>query len=311
MTVAALPPKGESTRDVGGRRLLGSFVRRREGAIGSLILLMWLIVAIFPDQLVGPLQRAIDATGHSLEGPTAAHLLGTDEIGRDVLNLVVHGARISITVAILATVVTVVIGTVIGIVAGYFGGTVDMLLMRATDFFFVMPPFVLALAVTPVALKIVGSRGAILGFRASLFVMIAVIGLTSWAYLARVVRSQTLSLRERTFVDRAKVAGAGSLSIMRRHILPNVVPQIFAISTLTVAGAITTETALSFIGLGDPLQPSWGELLALAQQAGAASVGAWWYSASSGLCVLLLVVGFVLIGSALDESLNPRGRVIP
>ncbi|AZO34160.1 MAG: ABC transporter permease subunit [Mesorhizobium sp.] len=278
--------------------------------LGLSCLLFFLVLASVPNILVGPLETVATAAGDFLASPSSQHLLGTDEVGRDVLNLVVHGARISLTIALLATVISLIVGTTVGMTAGYFGGWVDVWLMRLTDFFFVVPSFVLALVITPVLLEVMG-RGEILGFRPSIFVIIVVIGMTSWAFVARIVRSQTLSLKERTFVDRARVAGSSNLSIMLRHILPNLVPQIAANGALVVAGAIYVETSLSFLGLGDPLQPSWGTLLSLAQRAGAASAGAWWYLGAPGLCALTVSLSFVLIGNALDDTFNPRRRVIP
>ncbi|TIN16807.1 MAG: ABC transporter permease, partial [Mesorhizobium sp.] len=249
-------------------------------------LTFFLVLAAIPGPLVGPLETAATASGDFLTSPDTQHLLGSDEAGRDVLNLVVHGARISLTIALIATMISLVVGTTVGITSGYFGGRVDTWLMRITDFFFIVPAFVLALVIAPVFVEVVGRGREILGFRTSLFVIVVVIGLTSWSFVARIVRSQTLSLRERPFVDRARVAGASDLGIMIRHLLPNLVPQIAANGALVVAGAIYTETALSFIGLGDPLQPSWGTLLSLAQRAGAASAGAWWYLGAPGVCVL-------------------------
>ncbi|CCV09259.1 ABC transporter, permease [Mesorhizobium metallidurans STM 2683] len=291
------------------------FLRRFLGyggaQVGLVCLMFFLIVAAVPGILVGPLQTAINATGDFLVPPSSQHLLGTDEVGRDVLNLVVHGARISLTIALLATVISLVLGTTIGMTAGYYGGRADVWLMRLTDFFFVMPSFVLALVITPVVLEVMGRGGEILGLRPSLFVIIVVIGMTSWAFVARIVRSQTLSLKERTFIDRARIAGSSNLSIMVRHLLPNLVPQIGANGALVVAGAIYVETSLSFLGLGDPLQPSWGTLLSLAQRAGAASAGAWWCLGAPGVCVLMVSLSFVLIGNALDDTFNPRRRVIP
>ncbi|WP_419695959.1 ABC transporter permease [Mesorhizobium muleiense] len=279
--------------------------------LGLLCLVFFLVLTAVPNILVGPLETVATATGDFLAPPQSQHLLGTDEVGRDVLNLVVHGARISLTIALLATVISLVVGTTIGITAGYYGGRVDVWLMRLTDFFFVMPSFVLALVITPVFLEVMGRGGEILGFRPSLLVILVVIGMTSWAFVARIVRSQTLSLKERTFIDRARVAGSSNFSIMVRHILPNLVPQIAANGALVVAGAIYVETSLSFLGLGDPLQPSWGTLLSLAQRAGAASTGAWWYLGAPGLCALAVSLSFVLIGNALDDTFNPRQRVIP
>ncbi|WP_018240951.1 ABC transporter permease [Ensifer sp. BR816] len=296
-------------------RAIKGFLRQLLGhggaQLGLVCLVFFVAVAAMPNILVGPLQTAITATGDFLAPPSGQHLLGTDDVGRDVLNLVAHGARISLTIALLATVISLIVGTIVGITAGYFGGWVDVWLMRLTDFFFVVPSFVLALVITPVVLEVMGRGGEILGFRPSLFVIIVVIGLTSWAFIARVIRSQTLSLKERTFVDRARIAGSSDTSIMVRHILPNLVPQIAANGALVVANAIYIETSLSFLGLGDPLQPSWGTLLSLAQRAGAASVGAWWYLGAPGICVLMVSLAFVLIGNALDDTFNPRRRVIP
>ncbi|MER9573979.1 ABC transporter permease [Mesorhizobium opportunistum] len=296
-------------------RAIKGFLRKFLGyggaQLGLLCLVFFLGLAAVPNAVVGPLETAGTASGDFLAPPQSQHLLGTDEVGRDVLNLVVHGARISLTIALLATVISLVVGTTIGMTAGYYGGRVDVWLMRLTDFFFVMPSFVLALVITPVFLQVMGRGGEILGFRPSLFVIIVVIGMTSWAFVTRIVRSQTLSLKERTFVDRARVAGSSNFSIMIRHILPNLVPQIAANGALVVAGAIYVETSLSFLGLGDPLQPSWGTLLSLAQRAGAASAGAWWYLGAPGLCVIAVSLSFVLIGNALDDTFNPRHRVIP
>ncbi|RUU03478.1 ABC transporter permease [Mesorhizobium sp. USDA-HM6] len=301
-------PRGRSQAIKGFLRQLLSYAGAQAGLV---CLVFFVVVAAVPNILVGPLQTAINATGDFLAPPTVQHLLGTDEVGRDMLNLVVHGARISLTIALLATLISLIVGTTVGMTAGYFGGWVDVWLMRLTDFFFVMPSFVLALVITPVVLEVMGRGGDILGFRPSLFVILVVIGLTSWSFVARIVRSQTLSLKERTFIDRARVVGSSNLSIMVRHILPNLVPQIAANGALVVAGAIYVETSLSFLGLGDPLQPSWGTLLSLAQRAGAASAGAWWYLGAPGVCVLSVSLSFVMIGNALDDTFNPRRRVIP
>ncbi|RUV68585.1 ABC transporter permease [Mesorhizobium sp. M5C.F.Cr.IN.023.01.1.1] len=299
----------------GRARAIKGFLRKFLGyggaQLGLSCLVFFLVLAAVPNILVGPLETVATATGDFLAPPQSQHLLGTDEVGRDVLNLVVHGARISLVIALLATVISLVVGTTIGMTAGYYAGRVDVWLMRLTDFFFVMPSFVLALVITPVVLEVMGRGREILGFRPSLFVILVVIGMTSWAFVARIVRSQTLSLKERTFIDRARVVGSSSFSIMVRHILPNLVPQIAANGALVVAGAIYVETSLSFLGLGDPLQPSWGTLLALAQRAGAASAGAWWYLGAPGVCVLTVSLSFVLIGNALDDTFNPRRRVIP
>ena len=288
------------------REFLGRYAQRKDGVVGAVILLVFAVLALAPQLFVGPLQTVTTATGASLDPPSAAHLFGTDEVGRDMLNLTVHGARISMTIGLLATLITIFFGAVIGIVSGYVGGRSDQVLMRLTDFFLVLPTFVLAIVLAPIILDIVGTDAELFGIRATLLVIIVVIGLTSWASMARIIRSQTLSVKERMFVDRARVIGGSRAHIMRRHILPNVVNLIVANAVLTFAGAIFTETTLSFIGLGDPFQPSWGQLLNAAQEAGAPGLGAWWYIVPPAVCVVVVILAFTLVGNALDEVLNPK-----
>jgi peptide/nickel transport system permease protein len=290
-----------------GMRTFGRrFLRRSDGVAGAVILLVFAVLAIAPQFFVGPLETVTRATGAPLEPPSSAHLFGTDELRRDLLNLTVHGARISMTIGFLATIITIVVGSVIGIVAGFVGGRTDNVLMRFTDFFLVLPTFVLAIILAPVILDVVGVEAEFFGIRATLLVIVTVIGVTSWATTARIIRSQTLSIRERMFVDRARVIGGGAAHIMRRHILPNVVNLIVANTVLTFAGAVFTETTLSFIGLGDPFQPSWGQLLHAAQASGAPGLGAWWYIAPPAACVVLVILAFTLVGNALDDILNPK-----
>ena len=293
--------RGRAARSFGRR-----FLRRADGVVGLAILLLFTVLAIVPQLFVGPLETATTATGSSLLAPSSVHVFGTDELGRDLLNLTVHGARISMTIGLLATVITIVVGAIIGIVAGFIGGWTDTVLMRLTDFFLVLPTFVLAIILAPVILDVIGVEAELFGIRATLLVIIVVIGVTSWATTARIIRSQTLSIRERMFVDRARVIGGGSGHIMRRHILPNVVNLIVANTVLTFAGAVFTETTLSFIGLGDPFQPSWGQILNAAQSAGAPGLGAWWYIAPPAVCVVLVILAFTLVGNALDDILNPK-----
>ena len=314
MTAAALSKgslRGERwrrrARDLAGfgRR----FLRRRDGVIGLALLVLFVVLALAPSLFVGPLETVTTASGDALTAPGAGHPLGTDNLGRDMLNLTVHGSRISMTIGLLATVVTILLGVVIGIVAGYAGGATDTVLMRITDFFLVLPTFVLALILAPIVLDLIGSDAEVFGIRATLFVTVVVIGITSWASTARIIRSQTLSLKERAFVSRARVIGAGGGHIMIRHILPNVLNLIVANTVLTFAGAVLTETTLAFVGLGDPLDPSWGQILNAAESSGAPGLGAWWFIAPPATCVVLVVLGFTLVGGALDELLNPRHRI--
>ena len=288
------------------RQFARNFGRRRDGIVGLIVLAAFGVLAVAPQLIVGPLETATSATGSSLQAPGAGHPFGTDELGRDMLNLTVHGARISMTIGFLATVITILFGAVIGIVAGYTGGRTDAILMRLTDFFLVLPTFVLAIILAPIILDGIGPDAELFGIRATLLVIVIVIGLTSWATTARIIRSQVLSVKERMFVDRARVIGSGPGRIMRRHIFPNVVNLIVAQTVLTFATAVFTETTLSFIGLGDPFQPSWGEILNAAQSSGAPGLGAWWYIAPPAACVVLVVLGFTLVGNALDDVLNPK-----
>jgi peptide/nickel transport system permease protein len=303
--------RGESLRlrIRSARSFVRQFARRPAGVVATVVLVIFAALAITPELFVGPLQTVITAPGAHIEPPSIAFPLGTDSLGRSVVNLTVWGTRVSMIIGLLATVITIVLGALIGIVSGYIGGWVDALLMRITDMFLVLPTFVLALILAPIILEIVGSEAEIFGIRMTLIVIVVVIGLTSWASTARVIRSQVLSLKQRAFVDRARVIGSGGAHIMRRHLLPNVMNLLIANTVLTFAGAVLTETTLSFIGLGDPFQPSWGQILNDAQVGGAPSLGAWWWVLGPAACIVLVVLAFTLVGDALDEILNPTHRI--
>jgi peptide/nickel transport system permease protein len=305
MPIAIEAPLERRARFDLGRELL----RQPSGLIGISILSIFSVLAVVPELLVGPLQTAVTATGPRLAAPSAAYPLGTDELGRSMLNLVIHATRVSMIIGLLATVVTVAVGVVLGIVSGYVGGRFDAVTMRIADFFLVLPTFVLAIILTAIIRDVIGTGSReFLGIRLSLMVIVVVIGITSWSSTARIIRGQTMSLKERAFVDRARAIGAGGGHIMRRHILPNVMNLIIANAVLTFAGAILTETTLSFVGLGDPFQPSWGQLLDASQGAGAPTLGAWWYFVPAGAAVVLVVFAFTLVGNAVDEITNPRRR---
>lgn len=304
----AIPPASRNAqggRTVAIRRLL----RRPDALVGGTLMLLFTVGALIPGLLVGDLETAITATGPRLSPPSVAFPLGTDELGRSLWNLTVHATRISMVIGMLATVVTVVFGVVVGIVAGFIGGRVDAVFMRLADFFLVIPTFVLAIILTSLIRDVLGTGSSeVFGIRLGLLVIVVVIGFTSWSSTARIIRSETLSIKERAFVDRARVIGAGRGHIMRRHILPNVINLIVANAVLVFAGAVLTETTLSFVGLGDPFQPSWGQLLDAAREVGAPGLGAWWYFVPPGLCIVLVVFAFTLVGGALDDVLNPRRR---
>ncbi|WP_107248070.1 ABC transporter permease, partial [Carbonactinospora thermoautotrophica] len=226
-------------------------------------------------------------------GPSADHPLGTDENGRSVALLTLWGARVSLLVGFLATLLSVGIGTVVGVGAGHFRGWLSVVLMRLTDWFLVLPSLVLAIALATVL-----QRG--------LFTIALAIGVTTWPTTARLVRAQTLGVEARPYIERARVLGAGHWHVMTRHVLPNVLPLVLANTTLTVAGAVISESTLSFLGLGDPTRVSWGSMLQFAFSSGAITRGAWWYLLAPGLAILLVVLAFTLCGRALEAVLDPR-----
>jgi peptide/nickel transport system permease protein len=272
------------------------FARNKMGVAGLAILTVFVVLALFADVLVPEARLSVtEAPGAPLQPPSSQFWLGTDELGRSVLDLVIQGSQISLLVGFLATAISMLIGALVGISAGYFGGRTGVVLMRLTDWFLVIPFLPLAIVLA-----------AILG--RSLFVIALVIGIVTWPGTARVVRSQVLTLKERPYVERARALGASHRQIIARHILPNVFPLIFANTILVVAVAILTETTLSFLGLGDPFSVSWGSILESAFAEGAISLGAWWYLVPPGLCIVLVVLGFTMCGYAFDEILDPRLR---
>lgn len=262
--------------------------------IGMFIIAFFILIAVI-GPIIMPFKTTDIASSRSeiFNPPSWEHLLGTDNLGRDVLAYLMSGARSSLFVGITATIISMLLGTLIGITAGYMGGWVDNLLMRITDFFLVLPwlPFCMVLA-------------AILGN--SMWNIILVIGLTGWAGTARVIRAQTLSVKEQQYVERTVSIGANKCHIMMRHILPNVFPLVFSESILIISSSILTETSLAFLGLGDPTNPSWGTMLNDAYSTGAMTNGAWWYFITPGICVILVALGFTLMGYAFDEILNPK-----
>lgn len=225
--------------------------------------------------------------------PSPAHLFGTDDAGGDVFTNFVYGARVSLLVGFFASFIAVAIGGVLGLVAGYSGGATENVLMRFTDIMLVIPD--LPLAVVIVALT-----------RPSLGNIILVIGLLGWTSTARIVRSQTLSVKQRKFVIRARAVGAGRSYIIRRHILPLVLPLLVVNTVLVISVAILNESTLSFLGLGDPTTLSWGQMLNFAFTRGAMSAGAWWALVAPGLGIVWVVLACTLLGQGLEQALNPR-----
>ncbi|MEP6814797.1 MAG: ABC transporter permease [Marmoricola sp.] len=285
-----------SRRATSARRTWRLFRANRPGMVGLVMLLGFVLVALLAPVLAnGDGLEVTKATGGVLEAPTRHYLLGTDDNGRSVLTLLIWGSRISLLVGMLATLISMVIGTLVGLMSGFFEGWPAAVLFRLTEWFLVLPFLPLAIVLASVLGR-------------SLLNIAVVIGVTSWPGTALLIRSQTLSIKERPYLERARVLGAGRWQQMRRHVLPNVMPMVFANTTLTVAIAILSETTLSFLGLGDPTRVSWGSMLENAFAVGAITTGAWWFIVPPGVCVVLVVLSFTLVGQALEEVLNPRLR---
>jgi len=263
------------------------------GLIGLAILIVFMLIA-----LVTPLVIKFDKNAFSTNyfaPPSKEHWLGTDDVGRDVFAELMYGSRISLLVGITASAISVLIGGAIGIFAGFYGRYTDEGLMRFTDIFLVIPqlPFMMLIA-------------ALAG--PSLINIIVVIGVLSWPSTARIVRSLVISIKERTFIERARAIGSSEAHIIRKHILPNTIPLMFANTVLIIAVAILTESTLAFLGLGDPLVISWGSMLHYAFVSLAMTNGAWWYFVPPGFCIAFVVLGFTFFGYAMDEILNPKLR---
>jgi len=272
------------------RDFLRRLARNRLAVAGGVVVACLFVVAATPWAFSRHDPNRIDIL-KILSPPSAEHPLGTDELGRDVLSRMVHGARISMEVGFVATGIATGIGLVIGLLAGFYGRWVDAVLMRFVDVMLCFPSFFLILAVI-----------AFLG--PSILNIMAVIGFTSWMGAARLVRAETLSLKERDFVAAAKAQGAGNLRIIFRHILPNSLAPILVWATLGVAGAILVESSLSFLGIGvQPPTPSWGNMLT----AGKDNIEfAWWLSVYPGLAILVTVLGYYLLGEGIQDAADPR-----
>jgi peptide/nickel transport system permease protein len=279
------------------RRAFRSLWGSTPARIGLLTLAVFVLIAVFAP-LLAP-EEGLSAVASRAAGnpqwapPSEFPPLGTDYLRRDVWAQFVWGSRVSLFVGLAASVLTILIGSIMGIVAGYSGGLLDATLMRFTEWFLVIPFLPLAIVLA-----------SILG--RSVWIMIFVIGITSWPSTARLVRAQVLTVKQRAFVDRARSLGASDRHIVGTHILPNVSGLILANVTLAVPVSILTETTLSFLGLGDPLRPSWGKTLEEAFVNGAITRGAWWYYLPAGLGIVLVVLAFTLIGQRLEEMANPK-----
>jgi peptide/nickel transport system permease protein len=279
--------------------------RRPFGAFGLITIFVVLLMAVFGPLVApqDPLSSSSFDFAHGMAAPSGAHWMGTDESGRDLFSQFLLGARVTLVAGLVAGLAACFIGAVVGICAGYFGGRTDRTLTFLDDSFLIIPfvPFAVLLAalLQDDARQIPGGKTGIIVF---------VLAITGWAATTRVVRAQVLSLRERQFVDRARSQGASHFWIMRRHILPNVMPIVWANSVLIVALAVLGGAGLSYFGLGDPDAFSWGTQLYNGVQAGAINAGAWWYLVPPGLAITLFVLALFAVGQVIEEIANPRAR---
>jgi peptide/nickel transport system permease protein len=266
-------------------------LRRNRMAMAGLSL----VVALFVVSLAAPFIAPYDPNFIDLKAvlmpPDGKHLLGTDPLGRDVLSRIIYGSQISLKVGFVAVGLATLIGLLVGALAGYYGGWVDQVLMRLVDLMLCFPSFFLILAVIAI-------------LEPSIWNIMVVIGVTSWMGVARLVRAEFLSLREREFVMAARALGASDTRLIWRHMLPNALAPVMVSATLGVAGAILTESALSFLGLGvQPPTPSWGNILT----AGKDNIEiAWWLSFFPGLAILVTVMSYNLLGEGIREAIDPR-----
>ena len=276
------------------KQVWATFRRKPSAMLGLVILLSVVLIAIFAPWVApyDPDDSEDVKFEDLLAPPDREHLLGRDDVGKDVLSQLIYGARISLLVGFVASFMSMFIGTVVGLVAGYYGGRVDNLLMRFVDFLLVIPTLPLMLVIISV-----WGRG--------LDKTVLIIALLYWTYMARLVRSQVLSIKERQFILRAQAIGASPLRIIARHIFPQVLPLIIAQAVLDISTSILAESSLSFLGLGDPTLVSWGMMLNFAFER-AISRMAWWFLLPPGIAIVLVSLSLVLIGTALEEIVNPR-----
>ena len=265
--------------------------RRNRLAMTGLALVAGMFVVSLAARWLAPYDPNFIDLKAVLMAPGGEHLLGTDPLGRDVLSRIIYGSQVSLKVGFVAVGLATLIGLLVGALAGYYGGWVDQVLMRMVDLMLCFPTFFLILAVIAI-------------LEPSIWNIMVVIGLTSWMGVARLVRAEFLSLRERDFVMAARALGASDARLIWRHLLPNALAPVMVSATLGVAGAILTESALSFLGLGvQPPTPSWGNILT----AGKDNIEiAWWLSLFPGLAILVTVMSYNLLGEGVREAIDPR-----
>mgnify|MGYP000153162608 CR=1 FL=1 len=265
--------------------------RSRSSKVGLLIIIFIVLMAILAPYIAP--YDPYEYVGDPYEPPSSEHLLGTDDMGHDLLSQIIYGAQVSLLVGVLSALGCVLIGTIIGVISGFLGGWIDEILMRLTDVVLVIPYLVFIIL-------LVSYLGP------SIWNIVISISILGWPSIARMVRSYVLSLRENLYIEAARAIGCGNRHIMIKYIIPGLVPLIVPIFVLTIIDGILTEAGLSFLGLGDPNKISWGIILYYAQVRGAFVKGLWWWILPPGLLITVTGLGFLLLGSSLEEYFNPR-----
>lgn len=269
--------------------------KRNPLSLGAIIVIIFLGIIAFFAPYIAPYSPTEIDVDNVLAPPSLKHPFGTDELGRDVFSRMIYGARVSLSVGFVAVGIAICTGTIIGALAGYYGGRIDSLLMRFVDIMLTFPTIFLILAVVIIVEQ-------------NIWTIMIIIGLTGWMDVARLVRAEFLSLKEREFVQAARALGVDNFKIIFRHILPNALGPVFVAAVFGIAGAILTESALSFLGFGiRPPEPSWGNILT----SGKDNIEvAWWLSLFPGLAIFITTLSYNLVGETLRDSLDPRLRQI-
>lgn len=277
-------------------RLIKLLLQSKTGTMGFIIVFAVVFIAIFAN-ILAPHNPAVNNLGDMLKPPawldggSTTYLLGTDNLGRDILSRIIYGTRVSLLVGIFSVILAGIIGILVGILAGYYGGVIDNILMRIVDSFLAIPSILFILVVLAV-------------FEPSIMVLIVVIGFTNWVTYARVVRGEVLSIKEREFVKASKSIGTKNATIMLKHIFPNIISSFIVISTLSVATTIILEASLSFLGLGiQPPTVSWGGMLTDGRNYLATN---WWLATFPGIAITITVLGIIFLGDWLRDVLDPR-----
>ena len=272
------------------KSILIKLIRNKFALTGLIIITLLILVALFAP-VISPYTPSQQNLFERLQSPSLHHFFGTDDLGRDVFTRMIFGARISLAVGFISVFIILVIGTFLGIISGYYGGKIDYIIMRFTDIVLCFPTFFLIILV-------------IAFIEPNIYNVMIVIGVTSWPGLARLVRAEVLSLKEREFILVSKMMAVSNIKIFFVHILPNIISPLMVYSSLAIGGAILTESALSFLGLGvQPPMPSWGQILTSGKDY---IYMAWWLSLFPGIAILITVLAFNLLGEAIRDIFDPK-----